>query len=319
MVDADDVGDVGDVESVAVVAFERNRETATEIAEELDEPGRDVDVLEYRADVFADNWGAYDCFVAVMASGIATRKVAGLLEDKWTDPAVVVVDAGSTWAIPLVGGHHGGNRIARELAALGARPAITTATEATDEPEGEPAVETRAAALSARVVTPDSTVATNGAALSGELGPVVRIDGPRVVLVDGSVTVLERDADGGSGGVVIGTGCVSGADAETFLEAWRDALDRTAYGPGDVEFVATGTLKEDEEGLHEAAVEFGVGVVTFDKETLLEHEGPTPSKSRELVGWPGIAEASAIAGGREGELLVEKTSHAGEVTVAIAR
>ncbi|AUX10806.1 cobalt-precorrin 5A hydrolase [Halalkaliarchaeum desulfuricum] len=312
---------IDDVESVAVVAFDRSLDTAAEIADELGGAEREVDVLEYHADVFADGWGTYDCFVGVMASGIAIRKVADLLEDKWTDPAVVVVDTGVTWAIPLVGGHHGGNRIARELAALGATPVVTTATETAEEPNAEPAVETRAAALNARIVTPDSTVATNSAALSGKLGPVVRIDGPRAVLVDDSVTVLERGAQtaGERDGVVIGTGCVSGAGAEAFLDAWRDALDRTQYGLEDVEFVATGTLKQDEEGLREAAAEFGVGVVTFDRETLLEHEGPTPSKSRELVGWPGIAESSAIAGGREGELLVEKTSYGGEVTVAIAR
>ena len=315
-----DTEGTADVESIAVVAFDRNQDIASEIADELGGSEREVDVLAYHDNVFADGWGTYDCFVGVMASGIAIRKVAGLLEDKWTDPAVVAVDAGVTWAIPLVGGHHGGNRIARELAAVGATPAVTTATEATDEPDAEPAVETRAAALNARIVTPDSTVATNSAALSGELGPVVRIDGPRAVLVDDGVTVLERGAQtAGDDAVVIGTGCVSGADADAFLDAWRDALDRTAHGPENVEFVATGALKESEEGLREAAAEFGVGLVTFDRETLLDHEGPTPSKSRELVGWPGIAESSASAGGREGELLLEKTSYGGEITVAIAR
>ncbi|UWG52120.1 Cobalamin biosynthesis protein CbiG [Halalkaliarchaeum sp. AArc-CO] len=314
------MSDTNGVESVAVVAFDRNQDIAGEIADELGGSEREADVLEYHADVFTDGWGAFDCFVAVMASGIAIRKVAGLLDDKWSDPAVVVVDAGMTWAIPLVGGHHGGNRIASELAALGATPAVTTATETTGNPDAEPAVETRAGALNARIVTPDSTVATNSAALAGELGPVVRIDGPRAVLVDDEVTVLERGTRAaGNDGVVIGTGCVSGAGAEALLDAWRDALDRTTHGPGDVEFVATGALKEGEEGLYEAAAEFGIGVVTFDRETLFDHEGPTPSKSRELVGWPGIAESSAIAGGREGELLLEKTSYGGEITVAIAR
>ena len=314
------MSDTNGVESVAVVAFDRNQDTAEEIADVLRVSDREVDVLEYHAGVFADGWETYDCFVGVMASGIAIRKVAGLFEDKWSDPAVVVVDAGLTWAIPLVGGHHGGNRIAHELAALGATPVVSTATETTDDPDAGPAVETRAAALTARVVTPDSTVATNSAALAGTLGPVVRIDGPRAVLVDDDVTVLERGAQtAGGDGVVIGTGCVSGADAEAFLDAWQDALDRTAYGPGDVEFVATGTLKEREAGLRQAAAEFGVGLVTFDRETLLDHEGPSPSKSRELVGWPGIAESSAVAGGREGELVLEKTSYGGEITVAIAR
>ena len=64
---------------------------------------------------------------------------------------------------------------------------------------------------------------------------------------------------------------------------------------------------------------FGAGVVLFEKETLLNHEGPTPSRAKELIGWPGIAEASAIAGGREHELTREKERFEEAVTVAVGR
>jgi len=130
------------------------------------------------------------------------------------------------------------------------------------------------------------------------------------------VTVLKRNKDDG---VVIGTGSVSGASAESFIAAWETALAETEYGFEDVDFVATATRKEDEEGLLEAAEELDLGVVAFDKETLLEHEGPTPSRSKELIGWPGVSEASAIAGGREQDLLLEKIGYENEVTVAIGR
>ncbi|MGM0388738.1 MAG: cobalamin biosynthesis protein, partial [Natrinema limicola] len=105
----------------------------------------------------------------------------------------------------------------------------------------------------------------------------------------------------------------------SFLAAWEQALEQTDYDVDDVEFVATATRKEDEEGLLEAAQELDLGVVAFDKETLLDHEGPTPSKSKELIGWPGVSEASAIAGGAEQELVLEKIGYENEVTVAIGR
>jgi len=60
--------------------------------------------------VFADHWGEYDCFVGLMASGIAMRKTAPLLDDKWDDPAIVVVDEELTWAIPITGGTTGRTR-----------------------------------------------------------------------------------------------------------------------------------------------------------------------------------------------------------------
>ncbi|MEF8782103.1 MAG: cobalt-precorrin 5A hydrolase [Haloarculaceae archaeon] len=299
-------------EEIAIISFERKMDTAGEIVEGIGDRYETIDVLEYHGDVFAEHWGEYDCFVGLMASGIAMRKTAPLLDDKWEDPAVCVVDEELTWAIPITGGHHGANQVAQDLATMGAVPAMTTASEAA----GKQGVEERAKAMDAHVVNGDSTVATNLAVLDEELGPVARLDGPQAVLVGDDVTVLKRNT---ADGVVLGTGSVSDAKKEQFLEAWKRALDGTDYGTEDVEFVATGTRKEGEEGLLGAAEELGLGVVSFEKETLEEYEGPTPSRSKELIGWPGIAEASAIAGGREHELLVEKERHDEAVTVAVGR
>jgi len=71
-------------------------------------------------------------WVLIMASGIATRYLAGLPRSKHSDPAVVVVDEACRFAIPLLGGHEAGaNALAYQIAAFtGATPVITTATEA---------------------------------------------------------------------------------------------------------------------------------------------------------------------------------------------
>ena len=307
---ADSDGEVA--EEIAIISFGRKLDTAEEIKSGLATEYDRIDIIEYHGDVFAEYWGEYDCFVGLMASGIAMRKTAPLLDDKWDDPAVVVVDEALTWAIPLTGGHHGANGVAHDLSKLGAVPAMTTASEAA----GKQGVESRAKAVDTHVVNGDSTVATNLAVLNDELGPIERLDGPNAVLVDDDVTVLKRNSESG---VVLGTGSVSGADVDQFLTAWRDALDEADLTPDDVEFVATATRKEGESGLLEAAQEFGVGVAYLDKGSLLEFEGPTPSRSKELIGWPGIAEASAIAAGRDHELLVEKRRHDDAVTVAVGR
>jgi cobalt-precorrin 5A hydrolase len=126
---------------------------------------------------------------------------------------------------------------------------------------------------------------------------------------------MKRNDDG----VVLGTGTVSGVEKAQVLDAWEAALDDLELDFSDVEFVATATRKEGEEGLYEAAQEIGAGVVLFEKETLLDHEGPSPSRAKELIGWPGIAEASAIAGGREHELAREKERFDDAVTVAVGK
>ncbi|MBU2053479.1 MAG: cobalamin biosynthesis protein [Proteobacteria bacterium] len=64
--------------------------------------------------------------------GVVVRAIAPLIQSKFEDPAVVVLDAGGRWAVSLLAGHEGG---ANELAVLvaniiGAEPVITTTTEA---------------------------------------------------------------------------------------------------------------------------------------------------------------------------------------------
>ncbi|PSP65101.1 cobalt-precorrin 5A hydrolase [Halobacteriales archaeon QH_8_67_36] len=264
-------------EDIAIVAFERKMDTAEDIVDGIGDRYESIDILEYHGDVFEEHWGEYDCFVGLMASGIAMRKTAHLLD-----------------------------------ASMGAVPAMTTASEAA----GKQGVEKQAKALDAHVVNGDSTVATNLAVLDDELGPIERLDGPKAVLVDDDVSVLKRNGDDG---VVLGCGSVAGADTEQFHAAWDTALEAAGLERSDVEFVATGTRKADEEGLLAAAEAWGLGVVAFEKETLEGFEGPTPSRSKELIGWPGIAEASALAAGRDHELLAKKTRYDEAVTVAIGR
>ncbi|MBW8302153.1 MAG: precorrin-3B C(17)-methyltransferase [Hydrogenophaga sp.] len=66
--------------------------------------------------------------VAVMASGTLIRILAPLLADKHTEPAVVAVSEDGASVVPLLGGHHGANDLARTIAAaLDAHAAVTTA------------------------------------------------------------------------------------------------------------------------------------------------------------------------------------------------
>ena len=81
---------------------------------------------------FAEAFPKAGAWILLMATGIATRYLARLPQDKHSDPAVVVLDEACRFAIPVLGGHEGGgNALAYRIASLtGAVPVITTATEA---------------------------------------------------------------------------------------------------------------------------------------------------------------------------------------------
>lgn len=298
--------------SVAVICFERNQESGERIAAALAGDYPEVECVGYDDDVFERVGANFDAIIGVMAVGIVVRKISPFLESKWEDPAVLAVDTDLQFAVPLVGGHHGANQLAQDLSTLGALPVVSTATEVT----GRESVEGRARTLDSTIETPNSTVATNLAVLDDELGPVARLDGPQAVLVSDDVTVLKRTKPDG---IVLGTGCRSGVSAEQCLRAWEQAIAETDRDFSAVEFVATGRLKAEEDGLFEAAKARDLGVVLFEKETLQTYRGPSESKASELVDWPGIAEASAIAGGKDHELLLQKQTYDEAVTVAVGR
>lgn len=80
---------------------------------------------------FTDVFDHFDCLVCVMATGIVVRSVSKVLQDKLTDPAVLVVDEQAHHVISLLSGHMGGaNQWTAKIAEqLGSDPVITTATD----------------------------------------------------------------------------------------------------------------------------------------------------------------------------------------------
>jgi cobalt-precorrin 5A hydrolase len=74
----------------------------------------------------------YDGLVFAAPSGVAVRAISALVQDKRTDPAVLVIDVGGRYVLSLLGGHEGGaNHLAIRIGnLLGAEPVITTTSEA---------------------------------------------------------------------------------------------------------------------------------------------------------------------------------------------
>lgn len=286
--------------TTVVCALPRFRETAEEIAS-----GLGADLVTWEPGIVAALFGAYRRIVLVMATGVAVRAIAPLLTDKWHDPAVVVVGPDRRFAVPLIGGHHGANDLARRLADLGIVPVITTATEAF----GRPSAEGVAAHEGCTVLNRESTRPVNAAALDGEV-PVYAVQAPGIALIPPGVSILVRDGE-----YVVGLGCRRGVPAEEIRDVIGRVLETADILPESVLVYATTDRKRDEPGLARAAASLG-GVLVYLPDTALR-PGPTPSRA-DLIDLPGVAEPAAIALSRNRELVLPKEVH-GRVTIAIAR
>ena len=97
--------------------------------ETINEQGRKL--AEMLSQEFSDYSG--DALVFIGALGICVRKIKDLIQDKYTDPAVVCVDSTGKWVIPVLSGHVGGaNELARQIArATGGEAVITTQSDNT--------------------------------------------------------------------------------------------------------------------------------------------------------------------------------------------
>lgn len=285
-----------------VIALPYFRQDAERIAAFLG-----ADIAMYTTEIFSDAFCSKKRIVALMSMGIVVRRVAPLLDDKWTDPAVVVISPDFRYAIPLLGGHHGANALAKELAGLGLEPVITTATES----RGRDSVESIAERSGTAVVNRDSTRAVNAAMLEKDL-PVHTIKGPAIVLAGPDVSLLVR-----KGEYSVGIGCRKGTGEEEIRSAVLSALKENGITATDVFIYATTVKKMQEPGLVAAVGALSGNLIFLDDDTINAQKGTGPSRASK-IGLLGVAGPCALATSKLKEVIMEKKVY-GRVTVAIAR
>jgi cobalt-precorrin 5A hydrolase/precorrin-3B C17-methyltransferase len=297
-----------------------------------DAPVRFDDVADHLRGLFT----AGEAIVALCAAGIVIRSLAPLLADKRAEPPVVAVAEDGCVAVPLLGGHHGANDLARKIAEItGGVAAITTAGDlrfglALDEPPPGWRVANRAAA---KVVTAallaGERVDLEIAAAEPDCG-WLRAAG--VASSAGSpawVLVTDRARAGDDGALIlhpatlaVGIGCERGASADEVRALVKQCLAQAGLSPLAIAGVFSIALKAAEPAIHAVAQELGVPARFFPAETLLA-ETPRLSERSDIVfretGCWGVAEGAALAAaGPQGALVVAKQRSA-RATSAIAR
>ena len=269
--------------------------------------------------------------VGVCAAGALIRALAPVLADKRREPPVVAVAEDGSAVVPLLGGHHGANDLARRLAkVLGCPAAVTTAGDlrfgvALDAPPrgwhlaaGGDVKEMMADLLAGRTVRLDG----NASWLAQAPLPWAD-DAERVIAATPSrLPARPRALVYHPEVLAVGVGCERGADPGEAVALVRGTLDDEALADAAVAAVVSLDLKSDEPAVHAVAADLRRPARFFDA-ARLEEETPRLANPSDLVyravGCHGVAEAAALAAvGPDGTLIVPKRK-AGRVTCAIAQ
>ena len=280
------------------------------------------DAMEHIAALFA----AGRPVIGICAAGILIRAVAPLLADKRAEPPVIAVSEDGASFVPLLGGHRGANRLAREIATLfGTKPAITTAGDialgiALDEPPDGWCLANPQDAKAAMA----TVLREGGAQRLGDLWPM-----PDLARC-GSVT-LEASLGSVGGGpdhlvyhpraAIVGIGCARGCDADEMQALFERCLDEAGIAPGAIAAIATVDIKADEPAIRSLAARHALPLRLF---TAAELEALTPRLANPSaivfaeVGCHGVAEAAALAAAGERSALHLEKRKTNAATCAIA-
>ena len=271
---------------------------------------------------------SFDQIVFVTTAAIAVRSIAPHISSKATDPSVVCVDEDGSYAIPLLGGHRGANRLAKTIAAtIGSEPVITNPSDRNNTYTlnsfaGYHAVGDIAhfqAQLNSGIV-PRVTNST-GWPLPGALADsATSDDGPEILIsitrpdlahlrLVGSVQLIPEL-------LVVGVGCSSDATPDEVASAIEATMIESNLANEAIHTFATIDIRKD----HPAIVALNHPTVFFDSSQLAQVVVPNPSSTvLDSVGSASVAEAAAIlASGSPDGLIVSKRKFRA-VTVAVAQ
>ena len=265
--------------------------------------------------------------VGVCAAGILIRAVAPILADKRNEPPVIAVSDDGAVVVPLLGGHRGANRLAKQISeALGGVAAVTTAGDvalgfALDEPPaGYRLANPQDAKPVMAAMLKGATAHVTGEALfdiaSDENGKV-------------EICVTESPNEGRDNKLVyhpqryaLGLGCARNADPQDMWKLVEKTLADAGIAQGAIASVSSIDLKADEPAIINVAKRLDVPFRLFDAAALAAQtprlENPSDVVFAE-VGCHGVSEGAALAATDQDAVLVVGKQKTATCTCAITR
>ncbi|MDO5043899.1 MAG: precorrin-3B C(17)-methyltransferase [Coriobacteriia bacterium] len=260
-----------------------------------------------------EHFHSSDALIFIGACGIAVRSIAPYIEDKSTDPAVLVIDEKARFVIPILSGHLGGAAaLADELApVLGAEAVQTTASEV----RGIQAVDSWAKAHKMHIENPEEIVSVSSTKLKGaRVGLVVS---ERDIKTPFEKTLYLRPQN-----LLVGIGAKAGIDFEVLKDFVLKCFDTHELSTKSIAQIASIDKKSNERALIELAHYFKVPFVTYSEQELSQVNSHVSHSQfvKDTVGVDCVCEQAALyAAGKDACLLLEKQVLPGIATLALAK
>ncbi len=285
---------------------------------------------------FQTLWQSHDALICIMASGIVVRQIAPLLQDKYRDPAVLVMDERGQFVISLLSGHVGGaNALTKRVAAIcGGQAVLTTASDVL----GLTALDLWCRELGLQVADKEQFTRVMGRLVdqgflrlwtADMAAPPLPPDIHPAACPEEADLFLSWQAKPENRpqnsallhpqALSIGIGCNRDTSKEDIAAAVSSSLARYNLAPQAVVCLASIDLKADEAGLLAYAAEERLPLQFFSKDALNTVEAVQYSEAVfRATGAKGVAEPAALlAAGPGAKLLVPKIKWP-DVTVAVA-
>lgn len=259
-------------------------------------------------------WDKTDAFIFICASGIAVRHIAPFINDKLTDPAVLVMDELGMNVIPLLSGHVGGaNELAGRIAdKLSCNAVITTATDI----NGTLAIDEWAVNNNLKINNKSGIKKVAMKLLNGE-----DVD----IAANGSVIISNQNPDeecdlwlSPKRQFVVGMGCKKGTSFEKLKDILEETLRELGIENSEVKALASIDLKMEEDGLLELSNDMDIPIYFYSADELKAVPGDFDESSfvESITGVSDVSARAAKCCGRVGNFALKKKKHDG-MTISV--
>lgn len=259
----------------------------------------------------------YQIHIFIMATGIVVRKIASLIESKDKDPAVIVIDEGMNFAIPLLSGHLGGaNEFSKKLEKeLGVLPILTTSSDIT----GKIAVDSISQRLNAKLEDLESAKKVTSLIVDGKNVELMlpkninNKDGAEGIIVVSNRENIEITKIRPKN-LVLGIGCRRGTSKKSLENFIKDSFNQLNLSLKSIKKIATVDVKKDEKSLIEISKEWDIPLEIISRERIKEVENLF-EKSEFVIKTIGVGAVSEpcafLASLKNGRFLLRKSKKNG--------